>query len=98
MDQKDADFASSNGARRERLHDWLEHHEAGPADDRPDEDRAATDRHFAAWTCSVCGHALGEHVIDHSEEHTLFECPVSQAGQFEQPDPGPLNETGQTKT
>lgn len=97
MNQNSAGFTSSNGARRERLLDWLERREPGPLDGRPDEARALTDRQFSQWNCSVCGHALGEHLVDHSGEHTVFECPVSHAGAVAQADPGPLNETGQTK-
>lgn len=85
------------GPRRESLRDWLGHRPAGPLDDRPDDARHDTDRHFAEWRCSVCGHMLGEHVVDHSGEHTLFECPVSAEDSIETEEPSPLTETGQTK-
>lgn len=90
-----AHFGSAGG--RERQSDWLQHREPGPLDDREDDARARSDRHFAEWRCSVCGHALGEHLVDHSGEHTVFECPGSADRSDDLGDPGPLNETGQTR-
>ncbi|AWB89140.1 hypothetical protein DF220_01100 [Salinibacterium hongtaonis] len=55
------------------------------------------DRNLVDWTCAVCGHPLGEHVVDHSEGHTIFECPVDDLNGAPLPEAVPLNEVGQPK-
>lgn len=66
----------------------------GPGDA---ERHTTNERHLVNWTCSVCGHPLGEHVVDHSEGHTIFECPVSDIERAPLPQALPLNEVGQPK-
>jgi len=95
MDQNRAGAGQQHG--RTTLADWLGRHEPGPGDDRPVEERDLTDRRFGAWRCSVCGRQLAEHIVDHTGEHTVFECPVSMDDGEPLVGEDRLNETGQTR-
>lgn len=78
---------------RGTVDEWLRRQES----EHPDDDSAdVNNRRFSEWRCSVCGRPLGEHVVDHSGEHTQFACPVTSEDS-DPPAQTPLGETGQTK-
>jgi hypothetical protein len=48
----------------------------------------------AAAPCPVCGHPMGEHVIDHSTPNALLNCPAPIDHSLEHDSTSPLDELG----
>ncbi|MGI9825097.1 hypothetical protein [Agromyces sp. Marseille-Q5079] len=63
---------------------------ATSVDDHPEDATPIADR-----LCPLCGHAMGEHVIDHSTPNSMLECPTDERLP-ERPIDVPLNEFGMT--
>jgi hypothetical protein len=51
------------------------------------------DQHAAA-ACPVCGHAMGEHVIDHTTPNAILNCPAPIDHSLEHENTSPLDELG----
>lgn len=76
-----------------RLVDWLNEHlytTFGPPPIGPYGEVEAQ----VAGACPVCGHPMGEHLIDRSSANAVLICPVPHEGQFEHVEDVPLNEVG----
>lgn len=61
---------------------------SGTVEDRPEDQTPIEDR-----PCPLCGHAMGEHVIDHSTPNSVLECPTDERLPERAIDT-PLNELG----
>ena len=48
----------------------------------------------AAASCPVCGHAMGEHVIDHTTPNAILNCPAPIDHSLEHETTSPLDELG----
>jgi hypothetical protein len=57
-------------------------------EDRPEDTTPIADR-----PCPLCGHAMGEHVLDHSTPESILVCPTNERLP-ERPIDRPLNEFG----